>query len=235
MTTPRRPGSSQYETLDSQDFGYDPSLPQHHQNEPSPAFKQDSSYDPSPLQQNQHESSPAFKQQSRTVGDKKTIYIALACILVPMLGLSALLIGLVFGYRVKVDQSTIGPLALTQESDTDNSAYYVYINSTTFATIASWSSTIAPLLVVAIMSMFSFPVARNLKEKSSVESPDLPTPSQLSLLIETLTGSVMSVWTFVRYRRRPGRPRVASLVRTALLTLVLATVVGYAIAGIDTW
>lgn len=209
----RKPDQTQHATLNQQDFNYDPSIPQRTPNG----------------------TSDAQKTRPGMSGAKGDIYLALACILIPMLGLSGLVIGLVFGYQVERNHDPNSPLALTQPSDTDNSAYYVHINSTTFATIASWSSTVAPLLVMAAMSLTAFPVARKLRDRSSTDSTDLPTPFQLSLLLESLTGSIVSLWRLIRYRRWEHRQPVASLVRSSFVILVVATFVGYAVAGIDTW
>lgn len=209
----RKPRQSHYTTLDQQDFSYDSSLPQN----------------------GRYEGQRSFKPQSTISGGKRAIYFALACILVPMIGLSAIILGLVYGYQVEHSQTSDSPLALTQESDTDESAYYVHISSTTFATIASWSSTVAPLLGFAAMSLSSFPVARSLENKSSLATGDLPTPYQLSLLLETLTGSAMSMWNLLRYRRWPHKQPLASMLRSAVAILVVASIIGYAVAGIDTW
>jgi hypothetical protein len=205
--------SSKYATVDGQDFTYNPGLRQ----------------EPQVAQQ------PAWKTQKKMNGARRDIFWALACILVPMLGLSALIIGLVLANRVKSNDETDSALAIPQRQDTDDSAYYVHINSTTFATIASWSSTVAPLLIMAAMSLASFPVARNLKDRSASDSTDLPTPFQLGLLLETLTGSIMSLWNFIRYRRWEHKHSIASLLRSALTVLVVSSVVAYAITGIDTW
>ena len=207
------PRQSHYTTLDQQDFSYDHSLPQN----------------------GLYEGQRPFKEQSTASEGKSAIYLALACILVPMIGLSAIILGLVFGYQVDRSQTSDSPLALSQESDTGESAYYVHINSTTFATIASWSSTLAPLLVFAAMSLASFPVARSLQNKSSLATADLPTPYQLSILLETLTGSAMSMWSLLRYRRWPHKQPLASVLRSAVTILVVASLMGAAVAGIDTW
>ncbi len=212
-TAVRTPGQAQYATLDQQDYSNDPGLPQDDQ-------------------QGVHYAS---KMQPSMSGGRRAIYLALACILIPMLGLSALLVGLVYRHQIARYSTMVRPLVLLQQSDLDDSAYYVRLNATTFATIASWSSTVAPLLVMAAMSLASFPVARSLKEKSSAAIPDLPTPFQLSLLLESLNGSIMSVWRLLGYRRWRHKQPVASLVRSSFIILVVATTVGYAVAGIDTW
>jgi hypothetical protein len=205
--------SSKYATVDGQDFTYNPGLPQ----EPQAA------------------SQPAWKTQRTMNGARRDIFWALACILVPMLGLSALMVGLVLANKVKNNDDSDSPLVVPQRQDIDGSAYYVHINSTTFATIASWSSTVAPLLIMAAMSLASFPVARNLKDRSPSDSVDLPTPFQLGILLETLTGSIMSLWNFIRYRRWEHKQSIASVLRSALVVLVVSSTVAYAITGIDTW
>lgn len=206
-------GNSKYATVDGQDFTYNPGLPQ----EPENA------------------SQKGWKTQKSMLGARRDIWMALACILVPMLGLSALIIGLVFANEVQSNSDSASPLAVPQRQDTDSSAYYVRINSTTFATIASWSSTVAPLLIMAAMSLASFPIARDIKDRLTSDGTDLPTPFQLSLLLETLTGSIMSVWNVLRYRRWEHKHALASLLRNALIILVISSIVAYAIAGIDTW
>lgn len=212
----RKPGQSQYSSLDQQDFTYDSNIPQRAHTTPQ-------------VQHHVRQSQPTMS------GAKREIYLALACILIPMLGLSGIIIGLVLGYRVEESQTGDSPLARTQNYETDDSAYYVDINSTTFATIASWSSTIAPLLVMCVMALTAFPAARKIKERSSSDSTDLPTPYQLSLLLESLTGSMMSVWHLIRYRRWQHRQTIASMVRSSFLILFVATIVGWTVAGIDTW
>lgn len=159
-------------------------------------------------------------------GAKRSIFLALAVILVPMLGLSALLIGLILANEVDKQSNGSNPLAFTQKSDTDDNAYYVDFNATTLATISSWSSTVAPLLAVAAMSLVSFPISKKLRARSQSQSTDLPTPFQLSILLESLSGSVAALFTLGKYRSWPHKASLASFVRSAMIVLVIASFVG---------
>ena len=159
-------------------------------------------------------------------GAKRDILVALAVIIIPMLGLSALILGLVIGNEVEKQTSDGSPLAFDQRSDTDTSAYYVDFNATTLATIASWSSTLAPLLAVAAMALASFSIAKKMKEDSNSESMDLPTPYQFSLLVESLSGGVATLFSFGKYSFWKNREPLSSLLRSSLIILVVASTVG---------
>ena len=163
---------------------------------------------------------------------KRSIAVALAAILLPMLGLTALLLGLILANKVERQS---GALAFTQRSDTDDNAYYVDFNATALATISSWSATVAPLLAVAAMSLASFPIARRFNKDSRSGSRDLPTPFQFSMLLESLTGTIGAFFTLGRYHLWPHKASFAPLVRVAFLVLFLASLTGYAITGVDTW
>ena len=159
-------------------------------------------------------------------GAKRSIFLALAVILVPMLGLSALLIGLILANQVDKQSNGSSPLAFTQDSDTNDNAYYVDFNATTLATISSWSSTVAPLLAVAAMSLASFPISKKFRERSQGQSTDLPTPFQLSMLLDSLSGSVAALFTLGKYRFWPHKESLASFVRSAFVVLIVASIIG---------
>ena len=159
-------------------------------------------------------------------GARRSIFLALAVILVPMLGLSALLIGLILANEVDKQSNGSNPLAFTQKSDTDDNAYYVDFNATTLATISSWSSTVAPLLAVAAMSLASFPISKALRERSQSQSTDLPTPFQLSMLLDSLSGSVAALFTLGKYRFWPHKQSLASFVQSAFVVLIIASIIG---------
>ena len=163
---------------------------------------------------------------------KRTIAVALAVILLPMLGLTALLLGLILANRV---ERRSGSLAFTQRSDTDDSAYYVDFNATALATISSWSATVAPLLAVAAMSLASFPIARVFKGNSESGSRDLPTPFQFGMLLESLTGTIGAFFSLGKYILWPHKASFPPLVGLAFFVLSVSSFVGYAITGVDTW
>ena len=158
---------------------------------------------------------------------KRVIFAATALIVIPMIGLAALLLGLVLVNRVDQPLST-GENAFTfsPPSMMETHAFYVDFNPTTLVTIASWSSTVAPLLAVGAMILVSFPLAKQLKDNSR-EDGSLPTPFQLGLLLETLTGGITPLWDITSYCRWPHRHDMSSSVRTALIALAFFTGLGY--------
>lgn len=69
------------------------------------------------------------------------------------------------------------------------SAYFVNENPSTITTVASWTSRVIPYLTSSIMALVAFFAARRIVTKSKKGSgSDLPTPEQLTLLIDLLGG-----------------------------------------------
>ena len=209
------PGPAQYHTVhqhdDSDTHSFDNQLP----------------LDGSPSLQ-----SNANMGQNMSAQAKRTILAALTVILLPMVGLSVLLLALILAN--KVDKQS-GPLSFQQRLDTDDNAYYVNFNATALATISSWSATVAPLLAVATMTLASFPISRTFKDNSATQSRALPTPYQFSMILESLTGGIAAFFSFGKYRLWPHRAPFPPLLRSAFLVLTVSSIVGYVITGVDTW
>lgn len=193
--------------------------------------QQDITYSSS-LPTNSQDQPLQWQVEKRMSGGQKTIIIAVLCIIVPMLGLAGLLIGLVLGYRVDRRQGGLdGPLTFTQRSDSDDDAYYVNFNATTLATIASWSSTVAPLLAVAALALYSYPISKRLKEHSQTHGRDLPTPFQFGLLLEALSGSITAFFSLGAYLSWKSHQKMVSMLRSSFIVLLVATIIGLAIHG----
>jgi hypothetical protein len=133
---------------------------------------------------------------------------------IPMLAFSALLLGLIYRYRVVRNDFLSENLSFTRGHD-ESSAIYVSLSATTLTTVASWSSTIAPLLVGFALTLISYPVARTLLKAGHENRLDqLPTPFQLSLMLRMLTnGGPGSLWHWIAYAvgwsdRRQSQPPV---------------------------
>ncbi|KAJ9644838.1 hypothetical protein H2204_001300 [Knufia peltigerae] len=168
-------------------------------------------------------------------GGKKIIFGTMTLIVVLMLGLAGLALGLVVAHEVKEPSATANNTLASRGTKLDSDAFYVDFNPTTLVTIASWSSTVAPLLTVCAMTLVSFPIAKQLKEHSQMAGFDLPTPYQLGMLLETMTGGITPFFSLVAYRSWPNKEKMASCVRSALILLTVFTVLGYTIAAVDTW
>ncbi|KAF9885164.1 hypothetical protein FE257_000690 [Aspergillus nanangensis] len=116
-------------------------------------------------------------------------------ITIPVCTLTAVLLGLVFRNQVGHGDTPFEHLRgnLTQgESD----VYYINMNSSVILFVASWASSLAPMLLGFILALASFPIARQLFEDARGGRIDrLLTPYQLALILKFLDGSAISgIW-----------------------------------------
>jgi hypothetical protein len=127
------------------------------------------------------------------------IFLALLILTIPLLVLAGVLLSLIFSNRV-VQSSAAGsliPCASTEKAG----VYYVDYDATRLITVASWASSLAPLLPSLVMTLLSFRIAAIMKRKPAVAGETkkgLPTPYQLSLLMELFNGSVIALWNWGR-------------------------------------
>ncbi|KAF3932207.1 hypothetical protein ABW20_dc0109670 [Dactylellina cionopaga] len=126
-----------------------------------------------------------------------------------MLVLSGLLLGLVFIYRIT------GSSLIVVDGEPEAGAYFVKISATSFTTVASWSSSLAPLLPGLIMTLAFFPVASKIRTYSITQDrAQLPTPYQLNLLVRMSTGGLGPLWEWAKYmfwKRRETSTAVVQL------------------------
>jgi hypothetical protein len=132
---------------------------------------------------------------ARMGGRSKDILFAFGVLTVPMLIFSALLLGLIYHFRIVHNSFVSSNLRFNAGYDESN-VIYVRLSATTLTTIASWSSTLAPILVGCAVTLISYPVARGILLAGQDNKPkDLPTPYQLSLMLRMLAnGSPASLW-----------------------------------------
>ncbi|RPA87890.1 hypothetical protein BJ508DRAFT_409860 [Ascobolus immersus RN42] len=157
----------------------------------------------------------------------------------PMVVFSGLLLGLIFYYRVVPNKSSSSTLALpTQQYD---DFLLVKISSTTLISVASWSSTVAPILVGFAVTLISYPVARSLMTAVMDNNPEgLPTPYQLGLMLRMLaTSGFGTVWTWLVYsvgwKKGINRQKQPKPMRIMTSVLMLGLVVSLFIFATDTW
>lgn len=131
-------------------------------------------------------------------GQKLETLLASTLLIVPLVALSAVLVGLVIDRKMadnnstySIDNGTALPLG---------TAYYVNYSSTTLVYIASLSSTFATLLIGPAMLLFSFSLARDIGKNSDEGAiSKLPSPYQLGLLIRFVDGKLMVLWSYLLY------------------------------------
>ncbi|KIV81806.1 hypothetical protein PV11_03960 [Exophiala sideris] len=158
----------------------------------------------------------------------KTIMPPTVAICLPMALLSTALLTIVYLYKVDIQASLFGPIVSQQGSP---SHVLVNFSATRLLFLASFLSTVAPLLGSFIMSLCSLSASRELSTASSAgEYLKLPTPFQMSLLVGILVASSAQLRSYLSYglfrRQRPSIPPVlhhaASMI---ILSVLMATCV----------
>lgn len=169
--------------------------------------------------------------------------VGLPCI--PIIVISAVLLYIIFRYRLKLNPS-LPALQGSQSDATKHNlttlvsefgnfqkrggewAYYVRYNPSTITTIASWTSRIVPYLQSSIMALVAFFAARHivLKSKHGDES-QLPNPEQLALLIATLGGSGFEPLKEVFLYRFTRRGRLIHPLPAAVSAFAIITTMAY--------
>ena len=143
----------------------------------------------------QYQDSPNTDSDSK--GALWDIILYFAAIFIPFAVLSAVLVGVVLVFRVTIAPSSISGSSLKK---TDTDVYYVDISATTLVLIASYSSTIASLIIGFTISLSFFPLAAKISTYSQRERLTyLPTPYQLGLLIALRNGSIGSLVRYIQY------------------------------------
>src|SRR5271170_2813060 len=117
----------------------------------------------------------------------------------PIAWLCGVLLGMTYGYRVRSEPSLFSSINNEQLNGPHG---YLLINysATRLVIIASFTSTLAPILAGSIMSLWTLPIARSMKIASSTAKySQLPTPYQLSLVIGISLASYQRLWRYYEY------------------------------------
>lgn len=168
---------------------------------------------------------------SRMGGRIKEILIAFAVMTLPMIIFSSTLLGLIFKYRVIQNGFVSDNLAFKSEQGVPD-AFFVNLSATTLIVIASWASTVAPVLVGFAVTLVSYPIARGVLSASEGADADrLPTPYQLSLMLRMLSSaSPSALWAWLKYsfgwrgRRQPQCQSLKALTSVLILGILMRRV-----------
>jgi hypothetical protein len=162
---------------------------------------------------------------TRMSGRYTDIGFNFAIVTIPMTAFTAVLLGLVSHNRVRSNDALFQPL---ESAVTQNEPGFIYVdlNATFLIFIASWSSSLAPVLVGFVLALASYPIARRLLYRARSDNPEpLPTPFQLAILTQILDGGVVTaLWNWITYWVTWRRKRVAqseALTSSASLALLL--------------
>lgn len=158
----------------------------------------------------------------------KTILLPAVIVIIPMALLVAGLLGLIFGYRVKSDESLFEEVS-NADAMRNHAVVLVNYSATRIVFVASWASTLAPLLAGFVMNLSSFRSALMMVHSSSgVDQCDLPTPYQYCLLVGLCLASMGRLRRYYAYSIKDAvviPPVLRRAAQTLTLTLLLALIV----------
>lgn len=153
----------------------------------------------------------------RNTGINLEILRTFAIIFFPLSALSVALIIIVQVLRIQKSELPSLSVLNPGVEESEAGAYFVRVNSSTLTLLASYCSSIAPILATFVMILLSYPISRHLLSISeSRNEGELPTPYQVGLLITLLNGDLGGLWNWLKYtfvwhkRRKLAAPVIAS-------------------------
>ena len=166
----------------------------------------------------------------------KSLLWPVLAITVPIALLSAALLGLVFGYRVRTQPSLFVPDAgRYQDIHRHNSYVLVDYPATRLVFAASFLSTLAPMLGSFIMVLWSLRIAQSMRTASAeLQYTHLPTPYQLSLVIGLTLASTERLRRYFGYLFSKSRPSIPPVVHHAALMFTASIICAAAVFLADT-
>ncbi len=164
----------------------------------------------------------------------RNIIWPVTAIVLPISLVSGVLIGLVCGYRVKTALSLFQSAVAANEPT--NSAYVlVDYSATRLVFLASWLSSMAPLLASFVMVLWSLPTAQTMRTASMEFQPsELPTPYQLSLMVGLTLASTERLRQYLIYTMSRSRPSIPPVLQKAAMVLALCVFLACGIFLADT-
>jgi hypothetical protein len=138
----------------------------------------------------------------------------------PFIILSAVLLGVVTGFRVVGRVEFAGP--------TPSAFYLVSLNAATIALIASYSSTFTSIAVGFAMTLLFYIVLKDFVKYSEQKQLDnLPTPYQVGLLIILRGGGFASLWQWFKYTFQwKMRQKISRMLKTSTAGVGVAILLG---------
>ncbi|EXJ76244.1 uncharacterized protein A1O5_00752 [Cladophialophora psammophila CBS 110553] len=162
----------------------------------------------------------------------QTILLPATIICIPIALLAGALLALVYMYRIDPVPNLFKP---TETSLRGPGFVLVNFSATRLVFVASFLSTLAPLLGSFILSLFALPVSRRLRDASrEAKYLNLPTPFQMSLLVGILVASAQQLRSYLWYLLRRRRPSIPPVLHCAASMMLLSLVMAAGVFIADT-
>jgi hypothetical protein len=165
----------------------------------------------------------SLKSEERKRAILNILFAAFMAI-IPVLALALTLLIILFKYQIKSSDADVISKATVDDAD----AYFLKFDTTRYATVADWASSIAMLLPGFLMTLMWYHVAYEIQKLSmSDEKGELPTPYQTSVLISLKSGSFLTLLEFLLYTVSWLRAKQSPILARTGRILILASVLGY--------
>jgi hypothetical protein len=149
--------------------------------------------------------------------------------------LSGVLLGMIYGYRVRSEPSLFSSINNEQLNGPQG---YLLINhsATRLVFIASFISMLAPVLAGSIMALWTLPIAQSMRIASrTCQYSQLPTPYQLSLVIGLSLASYQRLWRYYEYLLSRTRSAIPPILHKTAGVLTCALLLAIAVFAADTY
>ena len=191
-----------------------------------------------PYQKQPQDEGDNTSDHSTSPNHRKTLLMTLiwpvSVIVLPILLLSAVLLGMVFGFRVHTAPSLFQSPA---SPDLTSGGAYLLVNysATRLVFLASWLSTLAPILASFVMVLWSLRTARTIRAASDGSHyTHLPTPYQLSLVVGLTLASTERLRRYIGYVFSKNSSSIPPVLHHAALMLALSVLLAIAVFLGDT-
>jgi hypothetical protein len=166
----------------------------------------------------------------------KSLLWPVLVITVPIALLSAALLALVFGYRVRTQPSLFASdVGSYQDTHGHHSYFLVNYPATRLVFAASFLSTLAPMLGSFIMVLWSLRIAQSMRTASAeLQYTRMPTPYQLSLVIGLTLASTERLRRYFGYLFSRSRPSIPPVVHHAAMMFTASIICAAAVFLADT-
>ncbi|KAE9364794.1 hypothetical protein N431DRAFT_489274 [Stipitochalara longipes BDJ] len=190
-----------------------------------------------PLFSNDHNNGGEVRTKHYASRGHTAVLIPSCIIILPMLLFPAILLGVVFHYRIS-GSAPLFPSLASPSAGLDQDAYYVDMSATTIATIASWSSSVALSLVGFAMALWTYSISSSvLAQTHGTRYTELPTPFQFALLLKLVSGGMSPLWDVFSYGWgwSKKRSKISPVVFRTTLVLAIGIVLSILIILADQW
>lgn len=151
----------------------------------------------------------------------------------PIFCFTIVLITLVFVYRVTANSPH--PFSREPPRKVGHNYLLVDFSATRLVFIASWSSTLAPMLLGSLMALWHIPTVCKVASDTALDNvKELPTPYQLSMLIGLSSGSFDELRKYIMYRFSNVKASQPQIVGRSARILIVSSMLAALIFAADT-